>query len=35
MWNLRTFTVEVIKKKVERIKSLAKELLKKKTVTVK
>ena len=35
LWNLRTFTVEVTKKKVERIKSLAKELLKKKTVTVK
>ena len=35
LWNLRTFTVEVTKKKVERIKSLAKELLKKNTVTVK
>ena len=35
LWNLRTFTVEVTKKKAERIKSLAKELLKKKTVTVK
>ena len=35
LWNLRTFTVEVTKKKVERIKSLAKELLEKKTVTVK